>query len=126
MIFEKKNLEKKSLIFILLLAFTGLIISFYATQQTLLIYNFQSADPGLCEANTWISCDKAQASSEAMFIGIPVAWWGFLYYLWIGLTALWIVIKQSDKKRSGAGCLSVNADLNGDDYYIKPSSCFLF
>ena len=95
---EKKKSGKKSLISISLFTLIGLIISIYATQQTLLIYNFQSADPGICEANTWISCDKAQASSEAIFLGIPVAWWGFLYYLWIGLAALWTLIRQPDRK----------------------------
>ena len=90
---EKENRTSLHLWLLLAASLIGLITAFYATQQTLLIQNYNMSDPGLCEINTWISCNTAQASSYAMFFGIPVAWWGFLLYLWLGFSFIWTLSK---------------------------------
>ncbi len=70
----------------------GGALSLYATQ-----IGFEIAQNGLsnasgCSINDWINCDAAQASSYANLFGIPVAWWGFLFYLFAALAALYALM----------------------------------
>ena len=58
----------------------GMSLAWYATSQTIAIEQVGLGDPSGCSINEWINCDAAHASSYANLFGIPVAWWGFLFY----------------------------------------------
>lgn len=64
----------------------GAGLALFATRQTIQIQQLGVENPGPCTINAWINCEAAQASSDALMAGVPVAWWGFLFYVWIGAT----------------------------------------
>jgi len=84
----------------------GAGIALFATNQTIRIQKIGLENPSSCVVNAWINCDAAQASSYALMVGVPVAWWGFLYYVWIGITVVWAAFKK-EKGRAAASAAFV-------------------
>lgn len=78
---EKSSLIKK--IIILLLAFIG----FLTTIKLAMIYydaNFNEyALPSFCSVNEFIDCDGIARTTESQFLGIPLAYWGMFFYLFV-------------------------------------------
>ena len=72
----------------------GACLALYASYQTIQIHWHGLENPSGCSVNAWINCDAAQSSSYAFLMGIPIAWWGFMYYLWVGLLLLWAKIRK--------------------------------
>ena len=73
--------HKKILIFSCLL---GILSSLYATLLTVEVQSFGLGVETLCSINNLFDCNSVAASKSAILFGVPVAWWGFLYYLWLG------------------------------------------
>lgn len=71
-------------------AFAGLgaALALYATNLTFSIESVGIVEASGCSLSDWINCDLANASSYAKMFGIPVAWWGFLFYAFAGLSAV--------------------------------------
>lgn len=86
-------------------AVAGAGLSLYATNLTFEIARQGVIDPSGCSINDWINCDVAHASSYAMFLGVPVAWWGFLFYLWTALATFYAV--RTSNKEGAAGAVAV-------------------
>ncbi len=80
-------------------------LSLYATILTYEIARQGIVDPSGCSLNDWINCDVAHASSYAMFLGVPVAWWGFLFYLWTALATFYAV--RTSNREGAAGAVAV-------------------
>ncbi|MDP2599391.1 MAG: thioredoxin domain-containing protein [Deltaproteobacteria bacterium] len=76
----------------------GIIGSLIATHQYFQILQTGFETKSFCNISEFINCDAAYASSEAKFAGIPVSWLGFIFYLWSGLLALWILVKKSHEQ----------------------------
>lgn len=82
---EKRELNKVLLkkIFILFLAFVG----FLTTIKLAVIYyeaNFDKyALPSFCSISEFIDCDGVAQTIHSQFFGIPLAYWGMFFYLFI-------------------------------------------
>ena len=78
---EKSSLVKKVLIFILA------IIGFITTIKLAMIYydaNFNEyALPSFCSVNDFIDCDGIARTTESQFFGVPLAYWGMFFYLFV-------------------------------------------
>ena len=89
---EKSTIVKK--IIILILAFIG----FLTTIKLAIIYydaNFNPyALPSFCSVNEFIDCDGIAKTTESQFFGVPLAYWGMLFYLFV------IVLLFADKLKS--------------------------
>lgn len=84
---EKRELDKVFLkkIFILFLAFVG----FITTIKLAFIYyeaNFDKyALPSFCSISELIDCDGVAQTIHSQFFGVPLAYWGMFFYLFIML-----------------------------------------
>lgn len=84
---EKRELDKTLLkkIFILFLAFVG----FLTTIKLAFIYyeaNFDKyALPSFCSISELIDCDGVAQTVHSQFFGVPLAYWGMFFYLFIML-----------------------------------------
>lgn len=68
-------------------ALAGIGLALFATWQTLQLQGYELEVPPACGTIGVADCSVVQASSHAMELGVPVAWWGLLFYVWIGVTA---------------------------------------
>jgi len=84
----------------------GLALSSYATQLTFKIATLGLVEASGCSVNDFINCDLAHSSSYADLMGIPVAWWGFLFYAFAGLSALWGTLATD--RRGAAGWIALS------------------
>lgn len=84
----------------------GLALSAYATRLTFKIQTAGIVEASGCSINDFVNCDLAHSSSYADMFGIPVAWWGFLFYAFAGLSALWGTMAKD--RRSAAGWITVS------------------
>ncbi len=98
---EKSNLSKIYLWGVLLFTILGGALSYYSTNLTYQLALTGLVDPSGCSVNEWISCDAVLATRFAKMFGIPVAWFGFLYYLTIAFFAI-LSVASKDIKRSTA------------------------
>ena len=73
--------------------FVGMALSFYATEHTIQLQLQGLENPGACTVSEFINCDAAQASGHALLNGIPIAWWGFLFYFCLVTTFGWMRLK---------------------------------
>jgi protein-disulfide isomerase/uncharacterized membrane protein len=90
-------------------AFAGLgaALAFYATQLT---YNIESqgiVEASGCSLNDFVNCDVANASSYAKMWGVPVAWFGFLFYLFSGLSALFAATASNTRQPASFVAMSL-------------------
>jgi protein-disulfide isomerase/uncharacterized membrane protein len=74
---------------VLVAGLIGVGLALYASYQTMEIRWQGLVNPSACSVNSWINCDAAHASSSAFAFGLPVAWWGFLYYIWTICLTSW-------------------------------------
>ncbi len=90
----------------LALAVLGGGLALYATDLTFEIARQGVVDPSGCSLNDFINCDVAHASSYAYFLGVPVAWWGFLFYLWTAGVAFYATRTQNRDAATGVVALT--------------------
>lgn len=94
---------KKSFLFAaLFFTLTGAGFALYATNLTFKLTVSGLTDPGGCSFNDWITCDTVLSTGSAKMFGVPVAWWGFLFYFWSFITIIFAVINS--KKPFGKAC----------------------
>lgn len=89
-------LKKSFLSGALFFLFIGAGLALYATNLTFKLTVIGIIDPSGCSFNDWFSCDTVLSTNNATMFGAPVAWWGFLYYLW-AFSALTFAIINSKK-----------------------------
>ncbi len=70
-------------------------LAWYATKLTLKATKFGLANPAGCSINDWLSCDTVLASTYATLLGIPTAWWGFLFYLGLASATLFAALTKN-------------------------------
>ena len=94
---------KKSFLFAaLFFSLTGAGLALYATNLTFKLTVSGLMDPGGCSFNDWITCDTVLSTGSAKMFGVPVAWWGFLFYLWSFFTIIFAIINSA--KPFGKAC----------------------
>ena len=98
---KEPGLSKVYLWGVILFSVLGGVLSYYSTNLTYQIALTGLVDPVGCSVNEWISCDAVLATRFAKMFGIPVAWFGFLYYLITAFFAL-LAIASKDIRRSTA------------------------
>lgn len=92
------GLRRWALWAVLVCCIAGGGLALYATNLTLNIAKYGLGNTAGCSFNNWISCDTALASSYATVLGIPSAWWGFLFYLGTALTVIFAALgKNKDR-----------------------------
>ena len=99
---EEKFLRKGLLFAALFFALAGAGLALYATNLTFKLTVSGLIDPSGCSFNDWITCDTVLSTSLAKMFGVPVAWWGFLYYLWAFFTIVFAIINSA--KPFGKAC----------------------
>ena len=85
---NQPDLNKNALWMAVVLAGIGAALAFYATQLTFTIESQGIVEASGCSLNDFVNCDVANASSYAKMFGVPVAWFGFLFYAFAGLSAV--------------------------------------
>ncbi len=95
-------LNKNALWAALVFALIGAGLALYSTNMTFQIATQGVVEASGCSLNDLVNCDVAAASSYANLFGIPVAWWGFLFYAFAALGAL---LGATGSKGSGAAPL---------------------
>jgi len=95
-------LNRNALWAALVFALLGAGLALYSTNMTFQIATQGVVEASGCSLNDLVNCDVAAASSYANLFGIPVAWWGFLFYVFAALGAL---LGAAGSKGSGAAPL---------------------
>lgn len=108
-------LNTKALWIAAIFAGIGLALAFYATNLTFRIEGQGVTAASGCSFNDFVNCDIANASSYARMFGVPVAWWGFLFYAFAGLSAVFGALTTNSRSSApyvaGAFILSLLAVL---------------
>ncbi len=99
--------HKQYLYGVLLLTIIGGLLAYYSTQLTYQLAGLGSIGPGSCHVNTWINCESVLSTPSAMAFGIPVAWFGFLYYLFITFTILLALLSRKQKQIYSLSALAI-------------------
>ncbi|MBO6577082.1 MAG: thioredoxin domain-containing protein [Rhodothermales bacterium] len=89
-----------------ILAAVGLALAAYSTQLSFKIKTAGIVEASGCSINDFVNCDLAHSSSYGELMGIPVAWWGFLFYAFAGLSALWGTMAKD--RRNAAGWITLS------------------
>jgi len=97
---QQPDLNKNALKAAVGFAGLGAALAFYSTTITFGIESQGLVEASGCSFNDWINCDVANASSYAKMFSVPVAWFGFLFYAFAGLSALFAATSQN--RRSSA------------------------
>ena len=84
----------------------GLALAAYSTNLSLKIQTQGIVEASGCSVNDFVNCDLAHSSSYGELAGIPVAWWGFLFYAFAGLSALFGTMAKD--RRSAAGWIALS------------------
>lgn len=76
----------------------GALFSVYSTILTVEIQKSNADIQSICSINALFDCNYVAASEAALLFGIPVAWWAFTYYLWIGSVVIWTFISSANQR----------------------------
>jgi protein-disulfide isomerase/uncharacterized membrane protein len=83
---------------LLFTSLVGALLSVYATILTIEVRNYDADVQSICSINALFDCNYVAASEAALLFGIPVAWWAFTYYLWIGSLVIWTFISSANQR----------------------------
>lgn len=89
-------MKRWSLRLILIASLVGVVGASIATHQYLEIQQIGFEAKSFCTINTFLDCDTAYASSHAEFLGIPLSWFGILFYLFSAGLALFLLLRQKE------------------------------
>ena len=95
---QQPEINTKALWGAAIFAGIGVALSLYATNLTYMIATGGLDGASGCSINDWINCDLAHSSSYSRLMGIPVSWWGLLFYVFAGLAALNGVLSKNRSK----------------------------
>ncbi|NIW72024.1 thioredoxin domain-containing protein [candidate division KSB1 bacterium] len=97
---KRPFLNKGSLWGVVIVCILGGWLAILATDKTLKVARYGLANPGGCSVNDWLSCDAVHATSYAVMLGIPVAWWGVLFYMWTFLAVGFSLLTKNRERAS--------------------------
>lgn len=93
-------MRKKILIAVAVIAFLGAIIAAVSTFQHIKIMKSGFEEASFCAISEKINCDIVNASSYSEFLGVPVAWFGFIFYILVAVMALFGAVSKQDRRSS--------------------------
>lgn len=73
-------MRKKLLIFIGIVCAVAAVLAIMSTMQHFRIMKSGLEEASYCALSETINCDIVNASSYSEFLGVPIAWWGTIYY----------------------------------------------
>lgn len=104
---KTRSMYKKQ-VALLFASLFGALISVYGTILSIEVRKYSVGIPSFCSINALFDCNYVAASETSLLLGIPVAWWGFLYYLWIGTIVIWAFISSSNQRPPMAMALTIS------------------
>jgi len=99
---NRLQIKKGLLTAILLLSTAGLFLAYYAAVLTIKLTTTGINGPSGCSYNSWLNCDTVLATDYARMFGAPVAWWGFLFYVWVIAAIIYAFIKRGTASGYGS------------------------
>ncbi|MFQ5638037.1 MAG: thioredoxin domain-containing protein [bacterium] len=90
------------LLSVLACSLAGGALALYSTNLTFKVTGSGLESSGGCYVNEWISCDAVHATSLARMFGIPVAWWGLLFYVWCAASAIFAGLTKEQQRARAA------------------------
>ncbi|MCB0723791.1 MAG: thioredoxin domain-containing protein [Ignavibacteriae bacterium] len=101
----KPGLKRSLIIVILFFALIGSALALYATRLTFKLTVAGIIEPSECSFSDLFTCDTVLSTGYAKMFGVPVAWFGFMYFFW----ALWVAIFAlvNSRKQSGTAALNI-------------------
>jgi protein-disulfide isomerase/uncharacterized membrane protein len=79
------------------LAFIGSAISVISTIETIRTRSSISFNGNFCKIGVLFDCSSVYSSGDAVFLGIPVAFYGFIFFSWILFSNSWLLFGWSEK-----------------------------
>jgi protein-disulfide isomerase/uncharacterized membrane protein len=73
-------MRRKLLVFIGIMCGVATVLAVMSTTQHFRIAKFGLEFASFCAISDTINCDIVNASSYSEFLGVPIAWWGTVYY----------------------------------------------
>ena len=95
-------MRKKFMIGVILAALFGAALSIASTTQHFRIQKEGLEKASFCAISKTINCDIVNASSYSEFLGVPIAWWGLIYYLIIGGMAMLVLFSKKDHRATAS------------------------
>ena len=95
------SMQKKALLVAAAAALAGILLAGHSTYRHFRIQLEGVAEESYCSINEKIDCDVVNASSYSEVLGVPIAWWGIIFYLLVGGLALY-ARRSPDERRSAA------------------------
>ncbi len=102
---EVPVLRKGYILIALLMCIIGGALALYATNLTIMLARHSAGGTSICDFNEWISCDAVLSTKFATMFGIPVAWLGFLFYLWSVIILIAALFRKDVEKVKGSAAV---------------------
>ncbi|HBL16581.1 MAG TPA: hypothetical protein DD417_07455, partial [Elusimicrobia bacterium] len=80
-------MRKGALLLVFAAAALGAALAGHSSFRHLQLSRHGAAEQSYCSLSEKIDCDVVNASSYSEFLGVPIAWWGLLFYLLVGAAA---------------------------------------
>lgn len=90
------KMKKGFLIAAFAAAILGSAIAAVSTLEHLRIERHGLETPSFCAISEKINCDIVNASSYSEVFGVPVAWWGLMFYIVIATLSLYCALSKKD------------------------------
>ena len=101
----ERSLSKGLIAGIIIFALIGALLSLYATYLTFKLTVAGIVEPSECSFSDMFTCDTVLSTGYAKMFGVPVAWFGFMYFLWVFFVAIFAFFNS--KKQSGSAALDI-------------------
>ncbi len=98
-------LSNRLLILVLIFSVLGGVLSLYATGLTFRFTTAGLIEPSACSFSDLFTCDTVLSTSYAKMFGVPVAWFGFMYFLWVFFVSVFALINR--RKQSGVAAIDI-------------------
>ncbi len=91
-------MRKGALYVVIIAAVLGGVLSALSTSQHFRIQREGLEVESYCVISDRINCDLVNASSYSEFLGVPIAWWGLLFYGIVGVFAIIAIVSRRDRR----------------------------
>lgn len=105
-------MKKNRMVIAFFASIIGAIVGLISTFQHFRIMKSGFAEKSYCAVSDFINCDIVNASSYSEFLGVPIAWWGFIFYVLVMSLSLYVLLSSKERIQTvfiitGLGSLSV-------------------
>ena len=90
-------------------ALVGAAAAAVATWESVAVHRTGATTLLVCPDVGWGGCSAVLASSRSYLWGVPIAWWGLLFYAWVAGCAIHALVKRDDSLVPGIFTVSAVA-----------------